>query len=255
MLATIMIRKITILTFILISNLTSYGQIKVDTLYFNQIEIRVFTFKLHQDTVVKAYIDQNTPRVTKKIKTNVGRIKRDLTLDSIVDFVSTKYQDPSITLTDLSIDKPSKFIDGETPNLNLAIAKDSYYIDAINYYWDEIEKDSNNYLFYYELAKSYDAYNHKFSLLHDNVIGLLQKCIGLNPNFEKAYILQAKTHERIGIMKGHMMSEPHAQIVDLDEIKQSINCLNKLLNINPDNIEANQYLAELKEQYVKNYTF
>ena len=50
-----------------------------------------------------------------------------------------------------------------------------------------------------------------------------------------------------------MMSEPHVDLVDVDEIKQSINCLNELLKINPDNTEARQYLDELNDRYSKKY--
>jgi len=183
----------------------------------------------------------------------MGRIKRDLTFDSIADFVRTKYSSPSITATDLSIDKPVKYNIGETPDLNLPIAKDSYYIDAVNYYWGEIQTDSNSFLSYYELAKAYDSYDLTYSLSHDKVIGLLNKCIRLNPDFEDAYLLKAMTHEKNGIMKGIMMSEPHVDIVDVDEIKQSINCLNELLKINPDNTKARKYLDELNDRYSKKY--
>jgi tetratricopeptide (TPR) repeat protein len=183
----------------------------------------------------------------------MGRMKRDLTFDSIADFVRTKYPSSSITTTDLSVDKPVKFYNTKTTDLNLAIAKDSYYIGAINYYWAEIEKDSSNYLSYYELAKAYDRYNLTYSLSHDKVIGHLNTCIRLNPKFEEAYLLKARIHEKNGKMKGIMMSEPHVDIIDVDEIIQSINCLNECLLINPDNVEARQYLVELNDRYGKKY--
>ena len=252
-LATIMKRTIGILSIILAYNLTSYGQIKVDTLYHNQIEVRIYTYLLNQDTIVKVYFDHHTPRVTKKVKTNMGKIKRDLTFDGIADFVRTKYPSPSITTTDLSIDAPVKFSTTETPDLDLAIAKDSYYIDAINYYGNEIKKDNNSYLSYYNLAKMYADYNMAVTVSHDKVIKLLARCILLNPNFEDAYLLKARVHEKNGIIRGIMMSDPHVDIVDVGEIIEAINSLNRILKLNPDNTEAKEYLEELKNRYGKKY--
>ena len=240
-------------TFILFCNLTTYSQISVDTLYYKKVEIRVYTYLLHQDTAVHAYFDQNTPRKRKKIKTNIGRLKFDMTLEGIIDFLETKYRSPLVAPTDMNIDKPLSFSLGDTPHPALLIAKDSYCIGAISYYQKELEKNSRNYLPYYELAKAYDAYKPYDPSIHDKVIAYLETCINLNPAFEEAYVLKARTHEKNGKWKGIMMSEPHVDIVDIDEIKEAIKCLDDILLLNPANREAQEYLAELKDRYGKNY--
>lgn len=75
----------------------------------------------------------------------------------------------------------------------------------------------------------------------------------LHSAFEEAYVLKARTHEKNGKWKGIMMSEPHVDIVETDEIKEAIKCLDDLLLLNPANREAQEYLAELKDRYGKNY--
>ena len=244
---------IALFTIILTCTLASYGQVSVDTLYYNQIEVRIYTYLLNQDTIVKAYFDHKIPRVTKKVKSNIGKITQDLTYDSIAYFLRTEYPSVSITTTDLKIDAPVKFSITETPDLDLAIAKDSYYIDAINYYLNEIKKDNNSYLSYYNLAKMYAEYNTTVTFSHDKVIKLLARCVLLNPNFEEAYLLKARVHEKNGIIKGALMSDPHVDIVDISEIIEAINSLNRVLKINPDNFEAKEYLEELKNRYGKKY--
>ena len=246
-------KTISLSIFLIVCSLTSFSQIKLDTLYFNKIEIRIFTYRLNHDTVVHAYFDQSTPRVWKKIDSNIGRIKYDLTLKRITNFVQKNYPSPLIAPTNFHLDKPLSFYPGDTPELTLAIAKDSYCIGAINFYQRELEKNAHNYLFYYELAKAYDTYRPYDPIIHEQVLAYLATCLKQQPAFEEAYLLKARTHEKNGKMKGMMMSEPHVDMVDMDEIRQAIKCLEKLLLINPARLEAKQYLTELKDRYGKTY--
>jgi len=252
-----MLKAITIFSFLLVSKLTIYGQINGDTLYYKQNEIRVYTYVLEGDTVVKAYCSKDLPRVIRKVKTNVGRVKRDLTFDSISQFVNQHYPSASTTATNLQTGKLIKFERGVTPDFESAISLDSYWIGAINYFSAEIEKDSVNYLSYYELANACDKFYFTGPLsssLHcEKAISYLDKCIQLKPDFEKAYLLKARVHERNARGKGFIMADPHAHIEDVEEIKRALYCLDKLLVINPANEEGKQYRQELIDKYGDRY--
>jgi tetratricopeptide (TPR) repeat protein len=247
-------RVFAILPLILLSNLTGFCQIKGDTIYYKQIEIRIYTYLLGKDTIVKSYFDKNAPRTIKKIKTNIGRVKHDLTFDSIMHLVRINYPSSSVTTTDLQTGKLTGFKTRTNPEFKSAITMDCYLIGAINYYSNEIAKDSNNYLSYYELANAYLRLNKTYSLsLFDKGISYINTSMRLNPAFEKAFVIKARLHEKNGIARGRMMSEPYVDIVDLNEIKQAIYCLDNLLRVNPDYEEGKQYRMELMDKYGSKY--
>jgi hypothetical protein len=242
-------KKLTILILILFITLPGFGQIYGDTIFYKSNEIRVYTYLLQNDTIIKAYFDKNIPRVMERRKTNLGRMKFDLTFDSITKFVRQTYVSASVTATDIQNVQLTAYREDINPNFKSAITTDCYWIGAINYYTEMTEKDSNDYLNHYELAVAFESYNSTYSLMHDKTLKQLNTCIRLRPDFEDAYLFKARVHEKNGKMKGLMMSEPHHIIVDRNEINLAIQCLDNLLQINPNNAEAKKYREELKTKY------
>lgn len=246
-------RIFAVLSLILIGNLSVYCQIGVDTLYYEQNEIRVYTYLVGKDTLVKAYYDKDARHVFKRVRTNLGRRKEDITLDSIARHIFKYHRFASVSSADFQNEELLEFEKGLTPDFKSTIARDSYLVGAVNYFFKEVERDSTNYLSYYELGKAYNQLHSLRVSSYDKAISYFDTCIQLKPDFEDAYLSKAKVHEKKGIWKGIIRSDPHVNTVDVFEVKRALDCLDRLLNINPDHVEGKRYLIELKDRYGKRY--
>lgn len=235
---------ITTLILICFSNSESSAQIESDTLYFNDIEVRIYAYEIEQDTVKIAYYGSNTQRVFNEVNTNSSKPKKVLDYDSIMYSIKIKrrfnYSYPTDLKSSVLITKYKKDLLIDTSS---AITTDSYWISAINHFSKQIENDSTNYLNYYNYVDARLKYGH---YNYDNIISKLEKCIELNNEFEKAYILKSRVHESWGRSKGLMVANyDNHNIVDMSEIEKAINCLEDLLRIKPLNLEAREYRDKL----------
>lgn len=243
-------KALNFLILVFITSQTCFGQIDIDTIYHKKTEIRIYTYLLGNDTVAKAYFDMSLPRVTGKVSSNLGETTRDLTFDSIADFVRNIYPQSSITATDLKAGELTTFNPDIKPNSTSLISIDCYWIGGINHYSKEIVSDSSNFLNYFNLANALNQY-YLWAGPYEKIITLLNSCIELNKEFEEAYILKAKMHEDNGVWKGIIMSEPHIDIVDRTEIELAISCLDELLKINPKNRQAKDLKIEIINKHYK----
>lgn len=242
-------RMICIVLFILVNSLILKSQVTSDTLFFNKVEIRVYSYMINGITIDKAYYDQSIPQITKLVNTNIGIVNKNITFDSIAVFVRSKSPVASITATDLNVGEFPPFNKDKLPNSHSAIINDHYNFSAVNYYEEKIEEEPLNYLYYYKLAQAYELLQLHYFLSSESVLIHLDKCIAINPNFGDAYLLKAKIYERSAEFNGALISDPHVGIVAIDEIQMAIDCLNDLLKINPNHKKANDFLTELKKKY------
>lgn len=189
------------------------------------------------------------------MKTNLGRSKEDVTLENLSRYYLKYYHWSSLTSADFQNGELVEFETGLTPDFKSIITRDSYTIGAVNYFLKAVERDSTDHLSYYELGKAYSQLSQLTlrSSPYDKAISYLDKSIQLKTDFEEAYLLKANIHEKRGIWLGIIRSEPHAVSVNVFDIKQALDCLDKLLVINPDHVEGKRYLGELKERYGKRY--
>ncbi len=230
------------------SNSESSAQIDGDTLYFNDIEVRIYTFVIEQDTVKKAYYGSNTQRVFNEVNTYSDKPKKVLDYDSIMYSIKIKrrfnYSCPTDLKSGVLITKYNKDLVIDTSS---KITTDSYWISVINHFSKQIEDDSTNYLNYYNYVDARLKYGH---YSYDNIKSKLENCIELNNKFEKAYLLKSKLYVYRARANGLMVaSYDNHNIVDRSEIKKAIECLEDLLRINPLNIEAINYRDELISKY------
>lgn len=226
------------------------GQIASDTLFFNNIEIRVYTYSIESDTTIIAYFDHHVLKRSKKELRTFDQVIFDKTRLSIVNHVESIYPNASVKSTVFKNAELTPFSKEVKPDSKSLITKDCYWIGAINHYSKRIKKDSADYLNYFDLANAIIAYNYGSPHEHrDRIMALLNSSIGLNREFVKAYLLKSRIHEEMGIWKGAMMSDPHVDVVDLEEIQLAINCLNELLVLKPESKEAKDYRNELTKKY------
>lgn len=243
-------KKLFITILLSLSSFITSGQFASDTLFINNIEIRVYTYKIESDTTTLAYFDRQALKYTKKGLSNLAEMVYDTTRISIVNHIESLYPNALISSAAFENVELTPFNKEVKPDSKSIISLDCYWIGAINHYSKRIRSDSTDYLNYFDLANAFIDYKHGSSHEYrDRIMDLLNSSIELNREFEKAYLLKSRIHETTGIWKGAMGSDPHVDVVDLQEIEFAVNCLNDLLILKPECKKAEDYRNELINKY------
>lgn len=232
------------------------GQLNKTTLTFKDVTIECYKYKIEKDTLLIAYFDKSVRAIIKTYKSNLGKSKKDVTFDSIDNFVRKRFVGEKVTVrrTDtkavLTDFKPGI----ESPSAIFGKAFDHFWIGAINYYSSLIENRQQTDTSYYQLANALiQYYGTSMPWINSRAISYLDSCISFNKNYYAAYVLKAKTHVQNAIWKGKLSADPNVDVIDPTELNKATATINFVLQKNRTREALAVYdeINKLKQKYTR----